>query len=131
MNDEYGNDSDGYEDCGYDDYGEDYEDSGENDYTEEDLVLQRKTTSQLNQEKNFKYELLDSVTLKSNLTSKVKEVENQMSDFNLDTGKMFLLSLNIFVNYFVENINIQVNSGMLFEKMSLILKDLLLTLMIT
>lgn len=99
--DEYGYDDDSY---GYDDdygYGDTY---GEDRYSQEEkLILERKNTSELQTMKNFQHVLLEPKTLKSNLTSKVSTIQQNMIDFNLDVGKCFtyFFAMN-FGSYFVD-----------------------------
>ena len=74
--DEYGYDDGG--EYGYEDddgYGYDDNDDDGGYSHEEKMILERKNTSEIQTMRNFKHELLEPKTLKSNLTSKVSSIQ--------------------------------------------------------
>lgn len=88
YDDEYAYDDGDY---GYEDddgYGYEREDEyGDGAYSQEEkMILERKNTSEIQSMRNFKHELLEPRTLKSNLTSKVSSIQQSQMDFNLDVG---------------------------------------------
>ena len=77
YDDEYAYDDGDY---GYEDddgYGYEREDEyGDGAYSQEEkMILERKNTSEIQSMRNFKHELLEPRTLKSNLTSKVSSIQ--------------------------------------------------------
>ena len=96
MDDEYDYGDYGYDDNSNPDYAEDYGDYGDDDYGmdeepsyDDKMYLERRETSEISAMRNFKHELLDPKTLKSNLESKVKSLAILCADFKLDTAEFW------------------------------------------